>query len=630
MAAVADPAAASHFQPTAAELAQQMPAAAAPSQEAEIERLRRQVKDLEEQQRQPEWPGRPPSATMPIQSAAAAMPAVAYDQAGGVSAVPPWFQQGGYPAGAQPQLGPQGQYPWPSHMMPYAGPWHGVAPGGPADWAAYMPADQRVAMPPSPRLQALSPRMQPCSPRMLIVDQAGMGMPHPGFHASAEIPAADDTKKESLLPCRPCKLNCKRRCRKPQCKCCLKGLPRCRCSCASAGQSIGRGMRAATRPCFESPFVKSGQWKQVVIIIIGLGSIGCLLAALLSEPPHLLAAGLASALGWLACYAYMLQRDCWRLARSLEADLAKQLSGSGEKVDDLDKSVEAVPPLGAGVDLDMTGLARSLGSPFCNGLGSVAPGKGKSGQTMQAVLTSALVNEYLRCASLLQKYQDKHGILPDAPKCNAGFAEALLVGLHGPTGAADANLCPPSPRSNVRSARPSFASSRSSETSEAPGSPPARASGLANEGTPNFADRLAAVNSDVVAQQAPQEGSPNGPARNNPFAESQRAAAVSSSSSSQNQSPANSLVPPPPAAAALERCPTIENASGAPFPIEASPDAGHGPAARVAARGSPEFNIDSSVNDPPWLRQAPHARTTPATDLDSSANDPPWLRQVRK
>merc|ERR1719265_126753 len=84
--------------------------------------------------------------------------------------------------------------------------------------------------------------------------------------------------------------------------------------------------------------------------------------------------------------------------------------------------------------LDITRLARSLGSPFAGNavqLAASGSGQGRSGQTMQAVLTSTLVKEYLRCADELKKYQKRHGILPNAPTCNAEFAEALLTGLRG-------------------------------------------------------------------------------------------------------------------------------------------------------------------------------------------------------
>merc|ERR1719215_1874352 len=119
-------------------------------------------------------------------------------------------------------------------------------------------------------------------------------------------------------------------------------------------------------------------------MMIGLASIGSLIAALVMDPPHLVAAGLAAALGWLACYACALQLECLRLKRAVEVDVARRASGDECRMPSKESSapMEAAPD--AGMDLDVTALARSLGSPFGNPLGSLAPGGGKSGQTIQA------------------------------------------------------------------------------------------------------------------------------------------------------------------------------------------------------------------------------------------------------
>jgi len=547
----------------------------------------------------------------------------------GVLAAPtlpaPWFQQ----AGCMPPGG-QTQFPWPGHMVPYSGPpqWH---PGG--DWSAYMPADQNMVMQPcSPRMQPCSPRMQPCSPRLqqhwpeqFPTSDTGHGVagyvmqpcsprmqpcsPRLQQHWPEQFQASDtghgvtalfasapvllgsnntgvrqedaDPKKESRLPCRPCK---RPRCSKPRCNYCkglLAGIP----SCKTVSRRLRRAVQSVFRPCTDAPVIQSGRWRLWVVAAMGLAATGSLLAALLDDPPHLLAAGLAAMLGWLACYAYMLQRECWRLARSLELDIPRQLGGNGDKE-------ERAPPFETdaqpgGVDLDVTGLARSLGSPFCNGLGAVAPGSGKSGQTMQAVLTSALVNEYLRCASLLKKYQTRHGLLPNSSQCNPGFAEALLMGLHGPMASA-----PGSDSTAIHV--PAALTPRSSALAQASEGYPAAAAVAG--GTPNFADRLAAANSE--------------PVRNNPSAESQKATAVASFASSSSQqetvSPGASSVPPPPSAGELDRCHTIDNASGDPFSsapmseMEASPEVVRGPASRTSARAE---DLESSCDDPPWLRQ---------------------------
>lgn len=243
------------------------------------------------------------------------------------------------------------------------------------------------------------------------------------------------------------------------------------------------------------------------------------------------------------------------------------------------------------MDLDVTGLASSLGMQ--NAFGAVAPGSGESGQTMQAVLTSALVNEYLRCSSQLQKYQSKHGLLPNAPQCNPGFAEALLTGLKGSSGAGP-TVHGVSPRTRA-SSPPSRVAAQAGSTA------PAATAGDQG-GTPNFADRLAAASS----QLAPGETSPAA-TRNNPFAESQKAAAGSAGSSGSSQEAQPELMravtgtpsqPPPPSAAALDRCHTID--------LAPSPEVDRvcamisGAADCSAARGE---DLDSSINDPPWLRQ---------------------------
>lgn len=536
-----------------------------------------------------------------------------FEQVAPASAAPPWFQQpGGFAPGAQGQFpwpGAQAQYPqaqYPQAQYPYGPPQY---PYGPA----YMPADH-------PAMQAVSPRFQNVSPRMLeqastgaadgSADIAGGEMNARGSmvgNGAAQVSGASDPKQESLLHCRPCKLNCKRRCKKPSCSCC-KRLP----SCKRAAGVLHRLVYSACRPCVNAPVIQSGRWRQWMLVVIGLGSISCLLFALLDDPPHLMGAGLAAFLGWLVCYAYMLQRECWRLAKQLESDLSRQLGGNGGKAGEV-PALEAVPPLG-GVDLDVTGLARSLGSPFGNALGAVAPGRGKSGQTMQAVMTSALVNEYLRCSSTLEKYQKRHGILPNAPECNPGFAQALLTGLHGPPAARSARTSPRSSRVN----------------SDAGLNSPMATGSRGFKGTPNFADRLAGLQAEL----GPGGNSPV-PVRNSPFAESQRAGTTASSDSSSQAT--STAPPPPPSSTDLVPCDTITNASGARSSCEASPESVRGPAARSEARSSPAArndDLESSINDPPWLRaiRSVEPREAPKKEenLDSSINDPPWLRQIRR
>merc|ERR1740117_2167442 len=63
-------------------------------------------------------------------------------------------------------------------------------------------------------------------------------------------------------------------------------------------------------------------------------------------------------------------------------------------------------------------------------MGSSAFGE-SSGSTMNAVMSTAFVNEYLRCVSTLKRYQAKHGFLPSVPVFDQGldYAERLLAGL---------------------------------------------------------------------------------------------------------------------------------------------------------------------------------------------------------
>lgn len=378
------------------------------------------------------------------------------------------------------------------------------------------------------------------------------------------------------------------------------------------------------------------RWRLCLLATLGLGALGSLLAALLDDPPHLMAAGLAAALGWLACYAYMLQRECGRLARASDEEQSKQLAASEEPTG---RGRESEMPSGVldGMDLDLTSVARSLGNPFGHSIGSIAtPSRGKSGRTMQAVLTSALVNEYLRCATLLQKYQKRHGFLPNAPHCSPGFAEALLTSLQTP---ADDRTAPSATAGGTQVANTPIDGSQASGTlaggdEAVPAGANEAASNAAapqaSEGTPNFESRMAAMSAELESigtpgghrllfspePVAPAErslaGSPP-PVRNSPFAESQRAredgAAKSGLAELLQQGSSSPSVPPAPAAE-LERCHTMDNAGGGAVSFapstEASPEIQRGPAGRVQSRNLQD--VDSSVNDPPWLREATRHR----------------------
>lgn len=462
----------------------------------------------------------------------------------------------------------QNQFQWPTQMMPPPGYGPGPQPGyGPGP--QYYPGpgydygyDQRMAA-----MQAPSPRMQPNSPRFSEQGYSANPVAPP---VAAGAAAESDPKKVGLLG--PCKFSCKKRFKKPACKvscgCCTRSRSRIP-SAKTASRGFKRALGSVFSPCINAPVIRSGRWRLWFLLTIALAAIGSLLAALLDEEPHLLAAGLSAALGWLATYAYMLQLDCWRLVRGAESDLSRQIEGK----DDEALPVESVAPP-AGVDLDVTMLAKSLGSPFVNPLATVAPGQGKAGQTMQAVLTSALVNEYLRCADLLKKYQKKHGHLPNAPEYNPSFADALLTGLHG----TPANRPPTST-----------------------GSPSAGSAD--NGGTPNFADRLASVNQapSGTAGAGSSSSSSHAAASVPPLGAGTGLAELLAQGSS---SPRSTSTPAQPPLGELDRCITIDKESGVPFSLAASrsspePTPERGPAGRSSARLE---DLDSSANDPPWLR----------------------------
>lgn len=490
--------------------------------------------------RQWQWPG--PGQGPPIGYGAGGMP---YEQVAPSVAGPPWYPQGGMmpPAGTQ--------FPWPQQMMPppYGQPQY--YPGGDYGNAIAM----QMAM------QACSPRMEPGSPRFSENPQAAYGPGVSGAPPGAEA----DPKKESLLPCRPCRWSCKNRCKRPstkggeKCKGWIARIP----SATAIGSGFRNVVRSACGPCVDAPVVKSGRWRLWLMVLIGVAALASLLAALLDDAPHLLAAGLAAVLGWLAVYAYMLQLDCWRLARNVDSDSLRQPDGK----EGGDLSLNAVAA--DGMDLDVTVLAKSLGSPFCN---PTSGGQGKEGQTMQTVLTSALVNEYLRCASQLKKYQHKHGVLPNAPVCNPDFADALLTGLHGSTASANGPF--------------------SSRSSDVPSDAPASSAATRGEGTPNFADRLAAVNAEGIT--GPKSPVP-------PLGAGTGLAELLAQGDGSN-SPTASSTPPQPPAGELSRCHTIEQLAPS---AEASPDGSaiKGVAARSSARME---DMDSSINDPPWLRAIRH------------------------
>jgi hypothetical protein len=201
-----------------------------------------------------------------------------------------------------------------------------------------------------------------------------------------------------------------------------------------------------------------------------------------------------------------------------------------------------------------------------------------------------------------------------------------------------------------RATSDSAASSRGPASEAGLNSPAANTNKRMDKGTPNFADRLAAVGTDLsppetsaAARCTAGSGSQIGSAAANDR-QSQAEPQNSTAGTMQEQATgeplaqgssvlgaSSSSVPPPPSSAELDRCNTIDNASGALISFapstQASPEPlpSPGPACpapRTAARGE---DVDSSVNDPPWLRAL---NAQPKKDVDASVNDPPWLRAL--
>jgi len=324
-----------------------------------------------------------------------------------------------------------------------------------------------------------------------------------------------------------------------------------------------------------------------MVASVGIAAVGSLMAALLDDPPHLLAAGLAAVVGWLACYIYLLQRDFIRLASNANAKAV----ASGELT--VQSDTVTVETRG-GTDLDVTGLAIHLGSSFAakNCAMLTDRGKGKSGQTMQAVLTSALVKEYLRCSDELQKYQKKHGILPNAPTCTPGFAEALRSGLNSSNGSNVMRVASPS-RAAVRKTSPERFT-------------PSLASGFG--GTPNFETRFPPLESDSLQAGSPRDDTSPAVVRTNPYAESQKIA-----NQIQETAPVQSGVNPFGNNARSSSQVPLGQSAPSSHSSQALPPTGELESCRTIYQTKASYGQSTA--------QAPG-------DIDSSANDPPWLRQI--
>merc|ERR1719166_835706 len=109
---------------------------------------------------------------------------------------------------------------------------------------------------------------------------------------------------------------------------------------------------------------------------LALAAAGCLALAVLLSPPPPAPAILSAILGWLCAYALMVQRECRLLASTLEPAWPCAAEPDGAE------------PGGTAADV-----------------ASGDPAKG----TQEALLTTAPVSDYLRCAGKLRQYQQRNG-----------------------------------------------------------------------------------------------------------------------------------------------------------------------------------------------------------------------------
>eukprot|EP00927_Polykrikos_kofoidii_P046549 TRINITY_DN40758_c0_g1_i1.p1 TRINITY_DN40758_c0_g1~~TRINITY_DN40758_c0_g1_i1.p1 ORF type:complete len:532 (-),score=97.85 TRINITY_DN40758_c0_g1_i1:415-2010(-) len=256
------------------------------------------------------------------------------------------------------------------------------------------------------------------------------GAPSPVVVADPNpIPEADSQEKKE--PASTCKRWCRCRCARLDlfCRCHRRRKSGC-CVCSGISDYLrdpficgARDSRSLRRP--------------VAVAMVGIAAFAALVFALMDKVPHRYAALLASVLGWLSCYAIMLQIECRRLLIA-ESDRGI-VRGITSQSDGAECGVDIVADAAAGDaftcstqfsgapnnhtlcdSLDLTGYAGSLG------LMEPKQAPGCQGRTMQTVMSAALVSEYLRCVALLKRYKAKFGTLPNAPACDPYFAEELL------------------------------------------------------------------------------------------------------------------------------------------------------------------------------------------------------------
>lgn len=181
------------------------------------------------------------------------------------------------------------------------------------------------------------------------------------------------------------------------------------------------GCRACARAC------RCDTVQVVALGLVGAAAVGSLLVAVSEDHP--VAATLSAVVAWLAWYAFTVRRECSRLHARIQVSLDDNLGKGGVAVPSgtTRGAGRVLQQDGRSSDLDITSYAKSLGLIAAGGP-AAAP---HDGQTMEAVLLSALVNEYLRCVNILKQYQSYFGPLLDAPAIDPVFtvAESLISGL---------------------------------------------------------------------------------------------------------------------------------------------------------------------------------------------------------
>eukprot|EP00933_Yihiella_yeosuensis_P022590 TRINITY_DN17776_c1_g3_i1.p1 TRINITY_DN17776_c1_g3~~TRINITY_DN17776_c1_g3_i1.p1 ORF type:complete len:409 (+),score=118.66 TRINITY_DN17776_c1_g3_i1:52-1278(+) len=289
-------------------------------------------------------------------------------------------------------------------------------------------------------------------------------------------------------------------------------LGNCLGGCRKIGKS-GEGDDSKKAKLFWQRFTKllPPGYQEAAIIFLTVGAGSSLLAALVDEEPHLMAAALAALLACLSVYAYMLKAECRRLSAWLDVGVLQTLqtqSGASEKSS---AALQAAAEFVAGdKDFDVsTGAAGAFGymQPSAS---MAATSAGKTGGVVQSVLTASLVNEYLRLAACLRGYRERHGPLPaGSPGSEAmglGMAEALLAaGLGGYAGATAAPVATAEVNNSMRSVR-SVQSAASRKSNEGVETADFSAEGAASSEAADASTAEPSPTSAETADQSPPEG----------------------------------------------------------------------------------------------------------------------------